>query len=227
MKALTCAIPTLNLTEIRPMDGALDVLSVEAELTCLPHLDADERMETEDDEHAFIDATRLKSAIACMGRRLPSPAQTIHVVVSGAHSLFDLIPATLELARPAFVENLYIATLGFSERNISGLCQMLDAKTLRRLTLLCSHYFRGTSATTYEYAREELARRPAARFLSLRSQAKVLLMRLSDERTVSIESSANLCSCKHIETLSVFGDPRVYAFHARWIDDLFAKARNE
>ncbi|MCE9552621.1 MAG: hypothetical protein K8T91_04485 [Planctomycetes bacterium] len=227
MQDLEADIPTLDVAEVPPMDGcAPDVLTIEAELSEVPHLDGDEHAETEDTERECIDARRVASARECMGGRLPNERQAIHAVISGRHSLFDMLPAVLELAAPATIAELHIATLGFSKQNVAALCAMLDAGTIGRLVLICSHYFAGTSTTIHEYATQELAtRQDKAVFLSIRNHAKLLLIRLTDGRAITIESSANLRSCKNIEIATVIGSPAVYEFHAGWMAKLIGRAK--
>jgi hypothetical protein len=132
-----------------------------------------------------------------------------------------MVPAVLDLASPARIDALYVATLGFSKNNVAEMADLLDRGIIGRLSLLCSHYFKGTSKGIYEIAADVMAKRPAARFRSLRTHCKILALRLTDGRTVTIESSANLRSCKNIEQMTVFGHPAVYEFHAGWMNTLF------
>lgn len=46
------------------------------------------------------------------------------------------------------------------------------------------------------------------------------MMRLTDGRTITIESSANLRSCKNMEQMTLYGDPGLYSFHTGWIEGL-------
>jgi len=225
MNDLRPDIPALDLAALPTVAGAaLDVLAVEMELAELPHLEGDDQVVTDATDRQILDARRVTAAAECIGGLLPGADQAIHAVISGRFALADLIPAVLELAKPATIAELRITTLGFSKPNIAMLCQLLDGGSIDRLTLVCSHYFKATSGAIHEYATEELSRRPHCRFLSIRNHAKLLLMRLTDGRMLTVESSANLRSCKNIETLTVIGSPAVHQFHARWIDELVAKA---
>jgi hypothetical protein len=49
-------------------------------------------------------------------------------------------------------------------------------------------------------------------------------MKLSDGQQLSVESSANLRSCRNIEQMTLINSPSLHKFHARWIDQLFAEA---
>jgi hypothetical protein len=55
---------------------------------------------------------------------------------------------------------------------------------------------------------------------------KLIAARLTDGRTVTIESSANLRSCKNIEFMTVYGHPDVYAFHTGWMDTLTGREKD-
>lgn len=199
-------------------------VAIESELRRLPHLRADRRHDARLTRRLFRDARKIKSAVEAVGK-IPDADEALHLVVSGRFALWHFVPAVLALAaRP--IEELRIATLGFSRANIAALCDLIDAGRIGRASLLCSHYFQGTSAETYSYAERELGRRSAARFVSLRSHAKLVLLRMDDGRTVTIESSANLRSCKNIEQCTVIGSPQVHDFHAGWIDQLFAEVRS-
>lgn len=217
--------PTLDLNAVPLLAGAaLDVLAVERELGDLPHLDGDRRHETNDTARTFRDARQVKTAVEAI-ERLPGPAEAFHLAISGRFALFDVIPAALELAGAGSrIDRLTVATLGFSKANVAGMAALLDEGRVRGLTLLCSHYFKGTSQEIYEYAAAELPRR-GQRFLSIRNHAKLLAMQFHDGRTVTVESSANLRSSKNIETMTLCGDPGLYRFHAGWVEELTTSER--
>jgi hypothetical protein len=196
---------------------------IENEMRLLPHLAGDRGHLTQGTKRDFKDARKCKHASEAIGR-LPAPDEALHLVVSGRFALWHTIPAVLALSGTRIAE-LTIATLGFSKQNIAALCDLLDINRISRVRLLASHYFKGTSATIYQFAQEQFEKRPEkTSFLSVRNHAKLVLMKLIDGRTVAVESSANLRSNKNCETMTVLGDPRVYAFHKQWIDELFTAA---
>jgi hypothetical protein len=221
MKDLDTNIPTLDLNTIPLMEGAnLDVLAIECQLGELPHLEGDQRYEAPDTDRQFRDEMQARSAGEAIGR-LPGPREAFHLAISGKFALWDCVPAVLSLAAPATITSLYIATLGFSKANVESMATLLDAGEIGSITLIASHYFKGTSPDIYTHGLETLTAR-GQRFLSIRSHAKLLAMKLVDGRTVTIEASANLRSCKNIEQLSVFGDPGLFEFHTKWMEGLFA-----
>ena len=205
---------------IKTLDGSPTVDDVESEMTVMPHLDNDRRIEVQGTSRSARDARQVGCAAQAINR-IPNPTEAFHVVVSGKFSLWDVVPTILSFAQPATIENLHIATLGFSKTNIAELCELIDTRRVERASLLCSHYFKGTSTTIYDFAAAAFATRPHTRFLSVRTHAKILAMKLTDGRRVVVESSANLRSCKNIEQLTIIGEPKVYDFHRGWIDSIF------
>lgn len=195
--------------------------TIEQQFATLPHLTQDRRVLIEGTRHKCRDARKAEDAAAAIGK-LPGPNQTLHLAIGGKFALWHVVPAVVALTgRP--IRELRIATLGFSRANIDELCQMIDAGQIGSAWLLCSLYFKGTSSEIFHHAREEIAKRPGrAFFAAIRTHAKILLMKLDRGRTITVESSANLRSCKNIEQMTVIGAKAVYDFHAGWIDQLFA-----
>ncbi len=143
---------------IRALGGEPTVDDVESEMLAMPHLENDRRRETRKMKRELRDARQAESAAEAIGR-IPGPDEAIHLVVCGKFSLWDSVPAVLTFARPATIANLHIATLGFSKNNIAALCVLLDSGWIREVSLLCSHYFQGTSTSIYDFAAAELATR--------------------------------------------------------------------
>jgi len=200
--------------------AAPSVANIESDLRRLPHLASDLRVSVKHLRRSWRDARKVLTAAEAIGT-IPAADESLHLAISGRFALWNVVPAVLKLASTPISE-LRIATLGFSKKNIGELCSLLDEGQIGHAKLLASHYFKSTSGDIYEHARTELEKRPdRATFLSLRNHAKLLLMKLADGRTVSVESSANLRSCKNIEQMTLIGDPGVHDFHAGWIDGLF------
>jgi hypothetical protein len=198
------------------------VEAIEREMQTLPHLRDDRRLVAKGMKRRNEDARRTLTAAEAIGR-LPAENEAVHLAIGGRFALWNVVPAVLKLAGVK-IEALTVATLGFSRSNIDDLCELLDAGQIGTASLLCSHYFKGTSEEIYTHAEAELSKRPGARFLSCRQHAKLLLIELANGSTVTVESSANLRSCKNIEVMTLIGSGEVYRFHKTWIDDLFAEA---
>lgn len=204
------------------LDPRRSITQAEAErdMKALPHPDRDRRLALRVRRRQQRDARKAACAQAAIGR-LPEPDEALHLLISGRFALWHIVPAIAAIAgRP--IDCLDIATLGFNRHNIDELCAMLDAGGIRTARLLSSHYFKSTSPEIYAHAQEAFAQRPdRAAFLSLRTHAKLLLLKLDDGRTFTVESSANLRSCGNIEQLAIVAGPALYEFHRAWLDDLF------
>ncbi len=211
---------TLNCNPI--LHPPATIATVEREMARLPHLKGDLRYTVKDLKSRYVDARRMKTAAEALGH-FPAENEQIHMTISGRFALLDYLPAILEMTGVS-ADQVWLATLGFSKKNIVALCGMLDSRQIGHLWLVASHYFKSTSKGIYEMAVEEFAKRPTAKFLSLRNHSKLLLIRLADGRVVTFESSASARSCKNVEQTTAFGDPGLFAHHRQWIGGLFEEA---
>ncbi len=148
--------------------------------------------------------------------RLPDDGEVFNLIMAGNFDGFDFIGATLKLAAPATIDELLIATLGFSESNAGELLELLDAKQIRRVTFLASCYMRDSSGHLYQPLAESLRKRGHA-IEATRNHAKLLLMQLSDGRRVGIDGSMNLRSCRNVEQANVWQSRELFDFYARYI----------
>lgn len=195
----------------------MDVGRIEAELAELPHLTGDRSYQEPLTIERIYRSEGARNAIESLSE-IPNPTTAIHTIISGRFALWDYVPAVIQLG--GTIESLYLATLGFSRKNMAELSAMLDAGQIGSVSLICSHYFKGTSNGIYEFAAEQLSAR-GQRFLSIRTHAKIVLIKLADGRTITLESSANLRSCKNIEQVFIAGLPDLHRFHSTWMDELF------
>ena len=177
-------------------------------------------------KRTMVDARQTANAVAHIGR-LPAPGETIHLVCAGGYSLYHHIEAVLQIAAPVTIRYLGIATLGFSRENLERLIALLDAGTIGRLDFLYSVYFRSNEREICERLAHELTTR-GQRVLSMRTHCKLLLIELGDGRDAyTIESSANLRSCKNLEQSTFTNHVGLLQFHRRWLDELFQGGSNE
>lgn len=152
---------------------------------------------------------------------LPRPGESLHGVTSGAYSAWSLATAIIELLRPAIVEQMTVATLGFNRQNADSLCQLLDAGAVRHVLLLVSDYFRSSDRTIFADIRRDLQAR-GQRVAIARSHAKLLLFQAGD-KSIVLETSANLRSSVNWEQFCIADDPALLAFHRTWIEDLISE----
>ena len=150
---------------------------------------------------------------------LPAPGETLHVVCRGNWPAWALVPRALELAAPATIRWLGLATLGFSRENIDELAGMLDAGLVGRADLLFSCYFRSHEVELVGHLAAEMATR-GQRTVALRTHAKVIAAELTDGTALVVESSANLRSCRNVEQFTISNDRPLLDFHRGWMDEL-------
>jgi hypothetical protein len=170
------------------------------------------------DRAVMLDARRLQDAIEHIGR-LPEPGEALHMVTAKRYSLWHVIQATLQLAAPAHIAYLGIATLGFSKQNLDELLAAIDAGYIGKVDFLFSVYFKSNERESCERLAHELTTR-GHRVVACLTHAKVLLMQLSDGRAFVVESSANLRSCSSIEQIMLTQDRELFQFHRQWINEL-------
>jgi hypothetical protein len=153
--------------------------------------------------------------------RLPEPRETFHVVMSGNFNAWDIVPAVLTLAAPATIAELNVATLGFNEQNATELIGLLDAGQVGRCTFICSVYYKSMKdgAPVYDALAEALTNR-GHQIAAIRCHAKILGMELTDGRCLTVESSANLRSCRNIEQFTLSHDADLLHFHREWMMEL-------
>jgi len=161
----------------------------------------------------MMDLSKIRAAVGQI-QRLPGKEESLHAIMSGDFNGWDLIPAVRELLnRP--IDDLTITTLGFNASNNAQLCAMLDAGEVKRVSVLCSHYFKGADPDVYNEAEARLRQRDQ-RIGAARSHAKVILLASGNARYV-VESSANLRSCNNLEQPTLTRSRPLYEFHRRWI----------
>ena len=183
-------------------------------------LDAGRTLAARPTRHSFAVLGRARGAIAQLGR-LPEPGETIHCILNGEYCLADFLPAVIELSG-AVIDDLHVATLSFSKRNVDALAALAADGLIGNVTVLCSHYFAAQDREIYEHMIEQL-RGERFRIVAMRTHAKVLLMRAGTLK-LAVESSANLRSCHNVEQATIIRDDGVYDFHKNWMDDLLKRA---
>jgi hypothetical protein len=206
--------------DLKPLSEEID-FDNEAEYRGLT-LDADISYLSQPRHHTYLDLQKVKDA-ADHVKRLPKKGEAIHMVLSGRYQLFHLVPAVLDLAAPATIDELYLCTLSYSKDNASDLLDLIDAKKIKCLHLLVSHYFSKANPHLFDPLEAELKAR-GHHVLTCRSHAKLFLFELSDGRKYVVHSSANMRSCKSIEQACFESDEGLHAFHREWIKGLFATA---
>jgi len=165
---------------------------------------------------------RALSLDACRAQLEPLPrdGETLHMLMGGAYCGWDVIASVQELAS-APISEMWIATLGFNDATTEQLCAMLDAKTLGRVSLICSHYFKSSDPQTFDNATKALGQRGQT-IICTRSHAKVQCLAIDRARYV-IESSANLRSCNNLEQFTLSNSGPLFEFHREWMQGAIAE----
>lgn len=148
-------------------------------------------------KRAVVAAARAENARAAIAR-LPGPNESLHGWMNGSWDAWQVVPRLLELAAPAKIRELNIATLGFNKDNTESLLALIDAGQIGRVTFLCSHFYKSHEGDILSMLDRELVAR-GGRVAAARSHAKILLFELDDGRCFTWRSSANLRSCRNME----------------------------
>jgi hypothetical protein len=163
----------------------------------------------------FRDDRAAHQAASELLKPLPETSETLHMILPGTFTPLDLVPALLAIIGQK-AKSLRLATLGFSVQNVETLCRLLDEKTIRNLSVVCSRYFAAASKEIFAVAERELPRR-GAKLVASRSHAKIMLIEAGKDRW-TFEGSGNARSCVCIEQIALANDPQLFRFHAAWFD---------
>lgn len=178
-------------------------------------LDDDRILRTKYAKHAFDFKVRTRKAVRLL-ERLPEPGEMFTILMSGSFDGFDFVQAVLELAAPATIAELCVATLGFSEDNAGQLLAQLDAGLIAKVWFTASCYMRDKHGDKFARLSKMLTERGHA-IRATRNHAKILAMRLTDGRKIVVDGSINLCSCRSVEQAHVWHDSSLFTFFSDYI----------
>lgn len=165
----------------------------------------------------FVELTKVNAAAEQLGV-LPAPGETLHARMDGSFDGFDLIPAILALIAPEPIGRLKIATLSFNRRNGERLLELIDAEKVHVCDFLCSEMFAGKERAAVDWLGHELEARGSRLFFA-RNHCKLILAR-TPTRSIVVEGSQNLRTCRCYEQLVISDDRELYYFHAGFIRSL-------
>jgi hypothetical protein len=155
-------------------------------------LDADQILRAKYEKHEQDFRVRTRQAKQLL-ERLPDAGEVFTVLMSGSFDGFDYVRAILDLAAPVTIDELFVATLGFSEDNGGQLLGMLDSGQIKRVWFVASCYMRDKHGDKFARLSQMLQSR-GQHIRATRNHAKILAMKLSDGRKLAIDGSLNLCS---------------------------------
>jgi hypothetical protein len=173
------------------------------------------------EKQVMIDALKVSHAARQL-ERLPEPGEVYHVIMNGNYDGFDIVNGILRLHHPAVIERLDICTLGFNKRNTAELIGLMDSGQIKKLTFVCSVYFKAHEPETFNLLLAQLKDRHFP-MIATRSHCKILLFEMSSGQFYAVESSANLRSCKMLEQFTLTHSRAVVEFHRGWLTDLIEK----
>ena len=178
-------------------------------------IDTDQYLRTTYQKHAHEQAIQTRKAKTLL-QRLPEPGEVITILMSGSFDGWDYVTAVLDLADGATIAELYVATLGFGEANAGQLLQQLDSGRIGRVWFVASCYMRDKHGDKFKRLSAMLEAR-GHRCRATRNHAKIIAMLLSDGRTISVDGSLNLCSCRNTEQAHVWNDRELFQFYRDYI----------
>lgn len=186
-------------------------------------LDSDRAMMQQVTRQTALRETQLHNAARLL-ERLPDPDEMLHIVQRGNSDHFGYVRRAIELCGCP-VDHMRVATLSFSKPNAAELIGMLDRGDVRRLSMLCSCYFRAQNREIFDALAVPMLER-GQRVLAARSHCKIVLI-AAGQRRIVIEGSANLRACRNLEQVTVTDSLAVHSFHAAWIDELLLKGAQQ
>lgn len=204
-------LKTVDFGYLKSIGRPADIASKDASVG----LDAEQVFRRKFERREFIHAMRVATAADVLGK-LPGTDEVIHVLMSGRYDGWDHVAAVLQLAAPAKIEELFIATLGFSHQNAGELLAMLDRGDIGRVWFNCSCYMRDASAELYAPLADALTKR-GMKIKATRNHAKILAFALSDGRKIVVDGSMNLRSCKNVEQVNITESKELFTFYADYI----------
>lgn len=149
---------------------------------------------------------------------LPGPRESLHCIMRGNYDGYDLVAAVIALEASPLME-LHIATLGFNQRNGASLVRLIDGTDPRPFVrLVVSVYHEAHEQEPTKALREQLEAR-GCELHAVRSHAKVIAFRFASAH-YTIESSANLRSCRMVEQFAVHEGEDLFQFHRDWMTAL-------
>jgi len=163
----------------------------------------------------FLNQLAVANAAEALDR-LPESEESFHGIMSGNFHAFAFLPAIIQLAGCAKVAEANIATLGFNESNTLELFDLLDRGIVQRCSFIFSCYYRSNEPQVADALISGLQSR-GHRVAVVRNHAKIILAELTDGRCFAWESSANMRSCRNIESYVLTHDRPLLEFHREWM----------
>jgi len=177
-----------------------------------------QRFESKARRRELLNLLRVKNAAKHLDH-MPAPGCSIHGIMRGNYSFCDLIPAVLAMIAPQTLSYVAATTLGFSQKALLQILDLLDSRGVARFDFVCADFFAKADQEICKRARAELTRR-GSQFAAARCHAKVLLFATTGGDFYTSESSANIRACRSIEQFALTNDRELFEFHRAWIGEV-------
>ena len=172
----------------------------------------------------FLNQLAVANAAAAL-ERLPDDGESFHGIMSGNFHAFAFLPAIIRLAGcPA--ASVHIATLGFNATNSTELFDLLDKGDVKQCSFIFSCYYRSNEPQVADALIAGLQSR-GQRVAVVRNHAKVIAVELIDGRCVVWEGSANMRSCRNVESYVLTHDRPLLEFHRQWMLEMIQKGNQK
>lgn len=167
---------------------------------------------------ASVHIDRTHRAATLLGS-LPAEGEWIEGTFSPGIDGWALCSAIVELAAPAVVDELLIASLSVNEQTVQDMAAKMDAGSIKAIPLvLISHYFRHQDAEVFQALQSTIEWR-GGRVVVCRCHAKCQAFRLSDGRKIVASGSYNLRGCKSVENYIIRTDAASFDSAKAWMTD--------
>ncbi len=148
-------------------------------------------------------------------KSIPGPDEVFTILMSGSFDGWDFVSAILDLSGQT-IDELHVATLGFSEDNAAQLLTQVDAGKIKHVWFLASCYMRDQHGEKFTKLHSMLTSR-GHHCRAIRNHSKIIAMRLQDGTKLVVTGSINLCACKNVELAHVWNDPALFDFTADYV----------
>lgn len=155
---------------------------------------------------------------------LPEPGETLHAIMTGRYDLMYMI--AILVAQLGGCQSVRIATLSFNGKNLAEMLNLIDAGAVKRMTLLCSAFFRDHNRELWQECLADFRERNC-RAAAARSHCKVVTLHTNDGKRYSLEGSANLRTNSNREQFALTQDAAIHDWHAQWIDEMVTAHEGE
>lgn len=150
--------------------------------------------------------------------KLPTAGEHLMLLMTGNFHGWDFVGAVLDLAQPATIDHLHIATLGFNRQQAGHLADLLDRGTVGAVTMLVSEMFRDKNKAEYADIHRLLVDERGQCVACTRNHAKLLCFALSDGRRLALHGSLNLRRCNSYEQAMLSHDADLHRFFTDYIE---------